>query len=119
MNIAIDTTELKKLRLRCDDGGKIKRTEYAVYADAALPKIVKLLAGRKPRAIGAVTGPGAFSATRTGVALANALAYAWGIKIVALDRAQFDANEPLPPGVKPPAAVHYGMAPNITKKKPV
>jgi tRNA A37 threonylcarbamoyladenosine modification protein TsaB len=117
MNIAIDTSELKKLRLRFDDGKKIRRFEYAVYADAALPKVSKILAGCKPAFIGAVAGPGAFSATRTGVALANALAYAWNIKIVALDQAQFASDDPLPPGAKPPVAVRYAMPPNITMKK--
>jgi hypothetical protein len=117
MNIAIDTTELKKVRIRIDDGKKVRRVKYAVYADAALPKIIKLLNGRKPASIGAVAGPGAFSATRTGVALANALAYAWNIKIVALNQAQFDSVEPLPLGVKPPVAVRYAMPPNITMKK--
>ena len=117
MNISLDTTELKKVRIRIDDGKKVRRTKYAVYADAALPKIIKILNGRKPKILGAVTGPGAFSATRTGVALMNALAYGLNIPIAALSRAQFDSSEPLPPATKPPIAVHYGMPPNITMKK--
>jgi len=116
-SISLDTTQLKKLRIRFDDGKKIRRSKFAVYADAALSKIITILDGRKPSLIGVVSGPGAFSATRTGVALANALAYAWNIKIVALNQAQFDSNDPLPPGLKPPVAVHYGMLPNITVKK--
>jgi len=117
MIIAIDTSELKKLRIRVDAAGRVKRWRYAVYADAALPRLAKILAGKKPQAIGVVVGPGAFSATRTGVALANALAYAWGIPVIALTAIQFDASEPLPRGTRPPTAVRYGMAPNITKKK--
>ena len=117
MVISLDTTELKKVRIRIDDGKKVRRVKYAVYADAALPKINKALAGRKPSSIGAVAGPGAFSATRTGVALANALAYAWNIPIIALNQAQFYSNDPLPPGMKPPVAVRYGMPPNITVRK--
>jgi hypothetical protein len=117
MNISIDTTELKKVRIRIDDGKKVRRTKYAVYADVALSKIVKLLDGRKPAMIGVVVGPGAFSATRTGVALANALAYGLNIPVVALNQAQFDSSDPLPRGARPPAAVRYGMPPNITKKK--
>jgi tRNA A37 threonylcarbamoyladenosine modification protein TsaB len=117
MVISLDTTELKKVRIRIDDGKKVRRTKYAVYADAALQKIVKILSGRKPKSLGAVTGPGAFSATRTGVALMNALAYGFNIPIAALSQAQFDANESMPPGIKPPVAVHYGMPPNITMKK--
>ena len=117
MTIAFDTSELKTLWIRLDDGRKIKRFKFSVYADAALPHLVKILGGRKPKLIGAVAGPGAFSATRTGVALANALAYGFGVPIVALNQAQFDSSDPLPPGARPPVAVRYGMAPNITKKK--
>ncbi len=117
MIISFDTSELKKVRLRLDAKGKTKRASFAVFADAALPKIAKLMSGKRPEAIGVVVGPGAFSATRTGVALANALAYAWKIPLLPLDRARFDAADPLPPGRLGPAAVVYGAPPNITKKK--
>jgi Inactive homolog of metal-dependent proteases, putative molecular chaperone len=117
MTIAIDTSELKKVRIRVDDGKKIKRIKFAIYADAALPRLIEILDGRKPKTIGVVAGPGAFSATRTGVALANALAYGWNIPIVALSQAQFDSPDPLPPGALPPVAVRYATPPNITKKK--
>lgn len=117
MTISIDTSELKKVRIRIDDGSKIKRLRYAIYADASLPRVIKAMNGKKPKAVGAVAGPGAFSATRTGVALMNALAYGFGIPVIALNQAQFDSNDPLPPGAKPPIAVRYGMEPNITKKK--
>jgi len=117
MNISLDTSELKKARIRVDDGKKIKRFKFAVYADAVLPRMAKIINGRKPRTIGVVVGPGAFSATRTGVALANALAYGLNIPVVALNQAQFDSSDPLPRGARPPAAVRYGMPPNITVKK--
>jgi hypothetical protein len=117
MVISLDTSELKKVRIRVDDGKKIKRIKFAIYADAALPRLIEILDGRKPKTIGVVAGPGGFSATRTGVALANALAYGWNIPIVALSQAQFDSSDPLPPGARPPVAVHYGMAPNITRRK--
>jgi hypothetical protein len=117
MNISLDTTELKKVRIRIDDGKKVRRAKFAIYADAALSRLDKILGGRKLETIGAVAGPGAFSATRTGVALANALAYGFGIPVIALSKAQFDSDDTLPPGVKPPIAVRYGMPPNITKKK--
>ena len=117
MVISIDTTELKKVRIRIDDGKKVRRTKYAVYADAALSRLIRIINGRKPKPIGVVAGPGAFSATRTGVALANALAYGFNIPIVALDQAQFDSPDPLPRGARPPIAVRYGAPPNITVKK--
>jgi len=117
MVISLDTSELKKVRIRLDDGKKIKRVKFAIYADAALPRIVKILDGRHPRLIGVVAGPGGFSATRTGVALANALAYGLNIPIVALDQAQFDSDDPLPSGARSSVAVRYGAPPNITVKK--
>jgi hypothetical protein len=117
MTISLDTSELKKVRIRIDDGKKTKRFRYAIYADAVLPRLIKLLAGKKPAALGVVVGPGAFSATRTGVALINALAYGWNIPVVALSREQFDSEESLPSGGKRPVAVVYGAPPNITKKK--
>jgi hypothetical protein len=117
MVISLDTSELKKVRLRLDDKGRTRRVSYPVFADAALPRLAKLLKGHKPRAIGVVVGPGAFSATRTGVSLANALAYAWGIPLIPLDHASFESSAPLPAGRRSPAAVVYGAPPNITKKK--
>ncbi len=117
MIISLDTSELKKVRLRLDDKGKTRRLSFPAYADAALPKLAKLIVGRRPEAIGAVVGPGAFSATRTGVSLANALAYAWGIPLIALSRERFDSPEALPAGSRGPAAVIYGAPPNITMKK--
>jgi|WetSurMetagenome_2_1015567.scaffolds.fasta_scaffold1048188_1 tRNA A37 threonylcarbamoyladenosine modification protein TsaB len=116
MIASIDTSELHKVRLRLDDKGKTRRVSFAIYADAALPKLAKLLHGSKPQAIGVVVGPGAFSATRTGVALANALAYAWGIPLIPLDRTQFEELVTLPHGRRTPAAVVYGALPNITKR---
>ncbi len=117
MTISIDTTQLKKVRLRIDSGSVSRIVSYSVYADDALPRIMKLLAGKKPKAIGVVTGPGAWSATRTGVALANALAYAWGIPLAPLAKEQFDSKRPLPGGSKKPALVIYDAPPNITRKK--
>jgi hypothetical protein len=117
MTLSLDTTELKKARIRIDDGKKTKRFKFAIYADAVLPRLIKLLAGKKPSALGVVVGPGAFSATRTGVALINALAYGWGVPVAALNKEQFNSSNPLPYGTKPPVSVLYGALPNITKKK--
>jgi tRNA A37 threonylcarbamoyltransferase TsaD len=82
------------VRIRIDDGKKVRRVKIRrLCRRRAAEDHVKLL--ERPQAeasIGAVAGPGAFSATRTGVALANALAYAWNIPIVALSQAQFDAE---------------------------
>lgn len=115
--LSLDTTELKKIRIRIDAAGKTRYRTYAAYADTSLPKIIKLLAGKKPRALGVVIGPGAFSATRTGVALLNALSYGWNVPLLPLTREQFDVASPLPVGSRKPVAVVYGSLPNITIKK--
>lgn len=99
-----------------DDKTKTRRAWFAVYADEALPKLVKFMAGKKPRAIGVVVGPGAWSATRTGVALANALAYALELPLAPLTKEQFDAKSPLPAGVRQWVGVVYDAPPNITKR---
>jgi tRNA A37 threonylcarbamoyladenosine modification protein TsaB len=117
MIVSIDTSELKKLRVRLDDGKKTVRRVYVCYADAAFAKLIKLIAGARIERVGAVIGPGAFSATRTGVALVNAVAYGLGVPVVGLSREQFDAAAPVPAGIKSPVAVRYGAPPNITKKK--
>jgi hypothetical protein len=116
MTLSIDTSELKKVRLRICDGSRIRRASYACYADAALPKLIGMLGGKKPTAIGVVVGPGAWSATRTGVALANALAFAYAIPIAPLTKAQFDSGIPISGGKKP-VRVLYDAPPNITKRK--
>lgn len=117
MMLSIDTSELKKVRLRVDDGKRSRRFAYAIYADSALSKIVKALGGKKPAAIGVVVGPGAWSATRTGVALANALAFAFGVPLAPLTKETFAMKGTLPPGTDRSAAVVYDAPPNITKKK--
>jgi tRNA A37 threonylcarbamoyladenosine modification protein TsaB len=117
MMLSIDTSELKKVRLRLDDKEKTRRTSYAIYADAALPKIVRFLAGKKLRAIGVVVGPGAWSATRTGVALANALAYALELPLAPLTKEQFNSPAPFAAKKRGSVAVVYDAEPNITKKK--
>ncbi len=117
MIVSLDTSELKKVRLRIDEGTKTKRFSHAIYADAALPKLMKLIGKKKLQRLGVVAGPGAFSATRTGVALANALAYAWNIPLAGLSKRQFDLDAPIPGGSRRPVSVIYGAAPNITKKK--
>lgn len=116
MIISLDTSELKKVRLRLDNGSQTKRFNFSIYADTALPKIMKVLGKNKPQRLGVVAGPGAFSATRTGVALANALAYAWNIRIAKLTKIQFDSNKSIPSGSRRPVSVIYGSEPHITKK---
>jgi len=123
MTLALDTTTLRVIRVRIDPStrlgasDKIRRITIRSYADKALAAIGKKIGKKKPGLIGVVAGPGAFSATRNGVALANALAFAWRIPIVSLSKDQFDSKDPIPKGGRKSVAVIYAMGPNITVKK--
>jgi len=117
MIVSLDTSELKKVRIRLDDGGKIKRKTTPGYADTALNHIVRMLGKKKPTRLGVVAGPGAFSATRTGVSLMNALAFGFGVPITSLTKEAFDSSEAIPAGTKPPITVRYGAPPHITTPK--
>jgi hypothetical protein len=117
MILSLDTSRLKTVRLRSDHGSKTRRATYRIYADAALPKIAGFFKSARPSALAVVTETGAWSATRTGVALVNALAYAWRLPVAAITRERFDADGPIPPGRRAPVAVRYDAPPNITAKK--
>jgi tRNA A37 threonylcarbamoyladenosine modification protein TsaB len=117
MIFAIDTSELKKIKIRYDFGGKVVRREFSFYADEALAKIAPLLKKFRPQALGVVVGPGAWSATRSGVALMNALSYATSLPLVSLAAEQFDSPLPLKKGEKKSVRVVYAGLPNITRKK--
>ncbi len=117
MILSIDTTTLHSVRVRIADGERRKRFRVSAYADTALRLISKKLRGKIPHSLGVTNGPGAFSATRIGVALANALAYAWQIPVVALTKDQFDSKTPLARGFKKSVPVIYSMPPNITTSK--
>jgi len=117
MTLSLDTSVIKVARIRIDDGMRIKRLTIRGYADRALTKVATLLHGKTPERIGVVAGPGAFTATRTGVIFANALAYAWSVPAVSLTKEQFDSKNPIPRGSKKSVAVIYGMPPNITVRK--
>ena len=131
MTVAIDTSVLRQIRLRLFDQRGSQRIAFHAYADRALPELAKLLRGRRPAVIAVVTGPGAFSATRNGVALSNALAYAWNVPVVAITKDQFD-DENFKPEIynfrsrriglrstrfTKSVSVIYAFGPNITKKK--
>jgi tRNA A37 threonylcarbamoyladenosine modification protein TsaB len=117
MILSFDTSVIKVVRIRIDDRMKLKRLTLRGYADRALTKVTALLRGKKPERIGVVAGPGAFTATRTGVIFANALAYAWSVPAVSLTKEQFDSKNPIPRGSKKSVSVIYGMPPNITVRK--
>ena len=118
MKIAIDTTERGTVRVRIDRHGKTVRRTRKMFAEKLLIFLDSLFKKDRLKLIAVVAGPGAFSATRNGVAIANALSYGRKIPIVAITKEQFDAPAPLPEkGTGESIAVVYGSEPNITKKK--
>jgi tRNA A37 threonylcarbamoyladenosine modification protein TsaB len=117
MTVAFDTTEPGVVRVRFDGKGAVVRRTLKMFADGLLKKLVAPDFKNKVTAIAVVNGPGAFSATRNGVAMGNALAYGLGVPIVAVTKEQFSANDPLPAGGGESVAVVYGAPPTITKKK--
>jgi tRNA A37 threonylcarbamoyladenosine modification protein TsaB len=117
MIIAFDTTDRGLVRVRLEDGAKTVRRTRKMFADELLNFINPLLKKNHPKFVAVVNGPGAFSATRNGVAIGNALAYGWNLPIVAITKEQFDSLAPLPQKGKGSVTVVYGAEPNITKKK--
>jgi tRNA A37 threonylcarbamoyladenosine modification protein TsaB len=117
MNIAFDTTERGIVRVRLESGAKAVRRTRKMFADDLLNFIHPLIKKNHPDLIVVVAGPGAFSATRNGVAIANALAYGWNVPVAAITKEQFDSPAPLPRKGSAGVAVVYGAEPNITVKK--
>jgi tRNA A37 threonylcarbamoyladenosine modification protein TsaB len=117
MMIAFDTTERGIVRVRLESGAKVVRRTRKMFADDLLNFTHLLIKKNRPSLIAVVNGPGAFSATRNGVAIANALAYGWGVSIAAISKEQFDSPLPITRKGSASVVVVYGSEPNITKKK--
>ncbi len=89
MDLFISTADRETITLRLSDGkASVEKTiaAHRLQADALLPAIEKILAGRKRRTsdITAITVEEAgdsFTALRIGVATANALGYALGCRV--------------------------------------
>ena len=101
MHFYIDTTQRDTIILGLDDKRKSIRVEG--ISELLLPELQKFLRAKKVKLaaikkISVNPGPGGFSSTRTGVATANALAFALGLR-----------QEVVLP--------KYDKAPNITQPK--
>lgn len=90
MKLLIDTTQAEKIIVALIDksGREVARREKKVFqiSENLLPEIERLLKlhnllRNSLRKILVNPGPGGFSSTRTGVAMANALAYALNIPV--------------------------------------
>jgi len=128
-------TDLIQVKLIKDDQiiGQVENTEEYKQSELLLGMIDKLYkdTGYKlqdTRFISVVTGPGAFSALRLGVATANTLAWSLKIPIIELNVAEVENNEILIDLINQrikesknkefiPLSPKYGKEPNITKQK--
>ena len=84
LTLAISTAS-PALSLALFDGAALIAHDHRIigrgHAEALLPGIVALLAGRRTEAIIVDTGPGSFTGIRIGIAAARALGLAWGVPV--------------------------------------
>lgn len=98
MFLFIDPTQIDKTTIILIDNGKIYKRSWQSklkQSETLLVEIKKFLklknrSWRDVSKIAVVTGPGPFSRIRTGVAMANALAFALDISIVSIKQADKD-----------------------------
>ena len=79
------STASPALSLALFDGEHLLAHDHRVigrgHAEALLPAVIALLAGRRPDAIVVDTGPGSFTGIRIGIAAARALGLGWGVPV--------------------------------------
>ncbi len=115
MDLMIDTTERGKIKLGLfRDRDLIGSTEKETdkISESLLLEIERLMKKCKVtlqdlKQISVNPGPGGFSSTRTGVAVANALSYALGIPVIESSSGR----------IKEMVVPKYDKQPNITKAK--
>ena len=123
MILFIDTTDNDLVKIGLAAGQKFwtKTWQTKRLSETLTPEIKKLLKRQKSafqdiKKIVVVAGPGFFSRARTGVATANALAYALNVKVAGIKRSQVPQS---PSGFKRVkyknfTLPYYERAPNIT-----
>jgi len=79
------STASPALSLALFEGDRLLAHDHRIigrgHAEALLPGVIALLAGRRPDAIVVDTGPGSFTGIRIGIAAARALGLAWGVPV--------------------------------------
>ncbi|MBU1146694.1 hypothetical protein KKD80_04125 [Patescibacteria group bacterium] len=129
--LAINTAAEEESAVFLFDGVKITKEKIGSQKDKLLNSVDKILRKRKIAAedIGGVlvvSGPGAFTAVRQGVVLANTFGYLLGVPVLGLKREEFkDEKEFLKLGYGKMIKAKkgrivlptYGKEPNITKPK--
>lgn len=104
MFLIIDSSQNNCLKIILADGGdsfKINKIKIGQRStDQLIGRIDACFGsygsrGRKISGVAAVTGPGGFTNLRIGIAVANALAYAWGLPIAGFASGEFSDDAEL------------------------
>ncbi|WP_235927757.1 tRNA (adenosine(37)-N6)-threonylcarbamoyltransferase complex dimerization subunit type 1 TsaB, partial [Sandarakinorhabdus rubra] len=97
------STSSPALSLALGDGEQLLARDHRLigrgHAEALLPAVAALLAGRRPARILVDIGPGSYTGIRIGIAAARALGLAWGVPVagisaLSLVAAQAFADDP-------------------------
>lgn len=88
LTLALSTAS-PALSLALFDGASLVAHEHRIigrgHAEALLPAIVAMMAGRRAQAILVDVGPGSFTGIRVGIAAARALGLAWGVPVTGFE----------------------------------
>lgn len=129
--LAINTAAEEESAVFLFDGEKTVKEKIGSQKDKLLNSIDKILKKGRTKAknlfgILVVSGPGAFTAVRQGVVLANTFGYLLGVPVLGLEKNEFNnEKEFLEKGYKKMMKAQkgkivlpaYGKEPNITKPK--
>lgn len=94
----IDDKSIEVILAKNQDDFKIKKVSgerrQSEKLLVAIERIMKdgKVTSKKLKGIAVVSGPGGFTSVRIGVAAANALAYAWKLPVVGLEKKEFTDN---------------------------
>lgn len=126
MTLFIDTTDNDSVRVALILNGEVISKEWHTkfLSKTLMPETAKLLKKNKRKftdvkKVVVVRGPGFFSRTRTGVGVANALAFGLNVPVAGIKKSQIPSDLMTFKQLKFSKSVlpYYDKAPNISKPK--